>query len=278
MHIHTISLLGLRPKNEDDLFYSLNLNQDSQSDKKRNANIVGIFDGHGGNLVSRYLKDQLPKYLYTNTQKIFSTKNTEYILKIFDKLQSKIIKDIPQCKHMGSTALILQLEKGKNDMYNIQVMNVGDCRAVLCNEYNIAVNLTKDHKPMMWEEKMRIEKLGGKITKDAGDDPRINGLAVSRAFGDLDVLPYVTHVPEICNYQVHVNSRFVILGCDGVWDVLSSQDAVDFVLREMLTTEANILLQNYHTHTQKNVAKKLGEYAIKKGSGDNISVVILFFM
>ena len=194
-----------------------------------------------------------------------------------DKLQSKIVKDIPQSKHMGSTALILQLEKGKNDMYNIQVMNVGDCRAVLCNEYNIAINLTKDHKPMMWEEKMRIEKLGGKITKDAGDDPRINGLAVSRAFGDLDVLPYVTHVPEICNYQVNINSHFVILGCDGVWDVVSSQEAVDFVLREMLTTEANVLLQNYHTHTQKNIAKKLGEYAIKKGSGDNISVVILFF-
>ena len=278
MHIHTISLLGLRPKNEDDLFYCLNLNQDSHSDKKRNANIIGIFDGHGGNLVSKYLKEHLPKYLYTNTQKLFSAKNNEYILKIFDKLQSKIVKDIPQSKHMGSTALILQLEKGKNDMYNIQVMNVGDCRAVLCNEYNIAMNLTKDHKPMMWEEKMRIEKLGGKITKEAGDDPRINGLAVSRAFGDLDVLPYVTHVPEVFNYQVNVNSRFVILGCDGVWDVLNSQEAVDFVLREMLTTEANILLQNYHTHTQKNVAKKLGEYAIKKGSGDNISVVILFFM
>ena len=65
MHIHTISLLGLRPKNEDDLFYSLNLNQDSQSDKKRNANIIGIFDGHGGNLVSKYLKEHLHFFFIT---------------------------------------------------------------------------------------------------------------------------------------------------------------------------------------------------------------------
>jgi serine/threonine protein phosphatase PrpC len=80
MHIHTISLLGLRPKNEDDLFYSLNLNTTS-SDKKRNANIIGIFDGHGGPLVSKYLKEHLPKYFYANTESIFSSKNTEYILK-----------------------------------------------------------------------------------------------------------------------------------------------------------------------------------------------------
>jgi serine/threonine protein phosphatase PrpC len=67
MHIHTISLLGLRPKNEDDLFYSLNLDTAS-SDKKRSANIIGIFDGHGGNLVSKYLKEHLPKYFYANTE------------------------------------------------------------------------------------------------------------------------------------------------------------------------------------------------------------------
>jgi len=276
MHIHTISLLGLRPKNEDDLFYSLNMNTDNtQSDKKRNANIIGIFDGHGGNLVSKYLKEHLPKYFYTNTENLFSPKHSEYIKKVFDRIQQKLIKDIPQCKQMGSTALILNLEKGKIDTYNVQLVNIGDCRAVLCNEYNIAVNLTKDHKPMQWEEKIRIESLGGKITKDVGDDPRINGLAVSRAFGDLDVLPFVTHVPEIFNYKINIHSKFIIVGCDGVWDVLSSQDAVDFVINEMLTTQTN--LENYHTHTQKNIAKKLGEYALKKGSGDNISIIILFF-
>jgi hypothetical protein len=35
--------------------------------------------------------------------------------------------------------------------------------------------------------------------------------------------------------------------------------------------------ENYHTHNSRNIAKKLGEYAIKKGSGDNISLIILFF-
>jgi serine/threonine protein phosphatase PrpC len=176
---------------------------------------------------------------------------------------------------MGSTCLVFQLERGKKDTYHIQAINIGDCRAVLCNEYFIAVTLTKDHKPTQWEERIRIEKLGGKITKDPGDDARINGLAVSRAFGDLDVVPYVTHVTEIFNYTININSKFVILGCDGVWDVLSSQEAVDFVIYEMLSN--NTQHENYHTHTQKKIAKKLGEYALKKGSGDNISIIILFF-
>ena len=271
MHIHTISLLGQRPKNEDDLFFNLNLNQDNQV---RNANIIGIFDGHGGGLVSKYLKAQLPSYLYNNTEKLHSSKNTDFIKKLFNKMQERIINEIPQSKRMGSTALILQLENGKSDTYNIQVINIGDCRAVLCNEYLIAVNLTKDHKPMQWEEKIRIEKLGGKISTEVGDDPRINGLAVSRSFGDLDVVPYVTHVPDIFNYCININSKFIILGCDGVWDVLSSQDAVDFVIEEIINLQT--FNENYHTHTQKNIAKKLGEYAIKKGSSDNISVIILF--
>jgi serine/threonine protein phosphatase PrpC len=276
MHIHTISLIGPRPKNEDDLFYNLNLNSVStSSDKKRNANIIGIFDGHGGPLVSKYLKEHLPKYFYADTNTLFSSKRHDYIKKVFDRMQEKLIKDVPQCKQMGSTALILNLEKGKSDSYYLQVVNIGDCRAVLCNEYNIAMSLTKDHKPMQWEEKIRIEALGGKIVKDVGDDPRINGLAVSRAFGDLDVLPYVSHVPEIFDYRINATSKFVILGCDGVWDVLSSQDAVDFVIKEMMLNPTH--LENYHTHTQKNIAKKLGEYALKKGSGDNISIIILFF-
>jgi len=58
-------------------------------------------------------------------------------------------------------------------------------------------------------------------------------------------------------------------------DVLSSQDAVDFVIKEMIINSTH--KENYHTHTLKNIAKKLGEYAIKKGSGDNISVIIMFF-
>jgi serine/threonine protein phosphatase PrpC len=274
MHVHTISLLGLRPRNEDDLFYSLNLNSES-SEKKRKANIIGIFDGHGGNLVSKYLKEHLPKYFYANEQPIFSSKNIAFVNKLYDRMEQKIIKDVPQSKQMGSTALVLQLEKGKSNVFYIQVINIGDCRAVLCNEYNIAVNLTKDHKPMHWEEKIRIESLGGVIIKEANDDPRIKGLSVSRAFGDLDATPYVTHVPEIFNYKVNADSKFVILGCDGVWDVLSSQDAVDFVITEM--KNLNTYNENYHTHNQRNIAKKLGEYALKKGSGDNISLVILFF-
>jgi protein phosphatase 2C len=145
---------------------------------------------------------------------------------------------------------------------------------VLCNKDNIAVPLTKDHKPMSWEENKRITSSGGKITIDRGDDPRINGLSVSRSFGDLDAKPHVSHIPDIYDYEITLGKdKFIIMGCDGVWDVLSNQDAVDFVLYAMDTLDVN---SKCTTRSNKNIANLLGEHAIAKGSQDNISVLIIW--
>ena len=59
MHLHTISLLGLRPTNEDAEFFLLNL--DNNDKTKKNINLLAIFDGHGGPLVSKYLSEKLPQ-------------------------------------------------------------------------------------------------------------------------------------------------------------------------------------------------------------------------
>ena len=181
--------------------------------------------------------------------------------------------EIPS-KFCGSTALVI-INYPKNDIYSqLKVINLGDCRAVLCNSNNIAIPLTKDHKPMSWDENHRILSAGGKITVDVNDDPRINGLSVSRSFGDLDAKPHVSHIPDIYDYEIIPGKdKFLILGCDGVWDVLSNQDAVDFILFSMDKVKVN---SNNINRSTKNIANLLGEYAISMGSGDNISVLIIF--
>ena len=63
---------------------------------------------------------------------------------------------------------------------------------------------------------------------------------------------------------VDKNDKFIIFACDGLWDVISNKKAVDFVLRK--------LKNNY----KGNIARKLSEFAIKEGSTDNVTVVILF--
>ena len=118
--------------------------------------------------------------------------------------------------------------------------------------------------------------MGGSLEYSEGDDPRIDGMSVSRSFGDLDN-SYISQQPDIYDYSL-TNEKFIIMGCDGVWDVLNNQDAVDFVLEcisKLRTEKKN--LAGLSKSSEYNIAQKLSKYAIEKGSKDNISVYILFF-
>lgn len=128
----------------------------------------------------------------------------------------------------GSTA-IAALLVGKE----LYVANAGDCRCVVSHK-GTAVNLSEDHKPTLDLERRRIESAGGYV-----EDRRVNGnLAVSRAIGDLQfkcstTLPpqdqIVTACPDISQTTILPEHEFIIIACDGIWDVQTSQQAVDFV-------------------------------------------------
>lgn len=110
----------------------------------------------------------------------------------------------------------------------LYVANVGDSRAVLCSAQGRAVDMSVDHKPAREDEKARIEKLGGRIIHYG--TWRVQGvLAITRAFGDRRLKTYVTAEPEIKSWPLGEGDDFLILASDGVWDVLSSQAAVDIV-------------------------------------------------
>ncbi len=125
---------------------------------------------------------------------------------------------------------------------SLTVANAGDSRAVLCRDGK-AVAMSEDHKPNDPIEIARIEKAGGHVNGVG----RVNGnLNLSRAIGDqqykLDEgLPpsaqIITAEPDIRIETLASPSsganEFLIMACDGVWDVLSNQEAVDFV-RERL--------------------------------------------
>ena len=198
--IQSCSLIGnFRETNEDEIFYDLNNNS--------NFKMLSIFDGHGGNRVSKFLLNKL-----------------------------------------------------------------GDSRIICCNKYNIGIPLTIDHKPDFFYEKNRIENLKGTITERSNDCPRIKGLATSRSFGDGNTKPYVSHLPEIFDYKIK-NDKYIVLACDGIWDVLSNQDVINFINCK-LSNNINI---NNNNNKKNNIAYELAEYAYKKGSTDNISIIILFF-
>ena len=266
MKVYSSSLQGNRDTQEDQHISFINLN--GSNAEYNPINLFGVFDGHGGSKVSRYLKSNLPDFfLIILKNNIYKNKNdfNSYVTGVYDFLQNNLKMKHPKAaEYCGSTACVAVNtvdEKKKNILW---VINVGDSRAVLCNKNGEAIKLTKDHKPNDPEEKKRIEQLGGKIKYD-GSDWRVKTLSLSRAFGDLDCCPYVTHVPSIDKFKINSKDKFLIIACDGLWDALTNQNAVEYI--------RDLHFKNFNG----NYAKELANYALKKGSQDNVTVIVYFF-
>jgi len=261
--VQSISIKGLRGQNEDK--HNIILNIEGIKKDIANINFYSIYDGHGGKYVSKYLSETLYKYFLTKKTPYPLTKN--YVYEVYNKIQNNL-KKTNNANRTGSTGLVVINFRHNGENY-LNILNTGDSRCVLCRD-NIAIPLTKDHKPHWPEEKTRIELLNGKITFD-GYDWRINDLSVSRAFGDVDSTPFLTHIPDIFRYKLDKNDKFFVLACDGLWDVMSNQDVVNFIINNSYDLKTNTRI-NKNT----NIAKLLAEFALKKGSSDNISIIIVF--
>ncbi|KAL4514291.1 hypothetical protein Ndes2526A_g04006 [Nannochloris sp. 'desiccata'] len=172
----------------------------------------------------------------------------------------------------GCTAVCAMVRNG-----DLIVANAGDSRCVLSRNGQ-AVALTQDHKPMDPEEYDRIIKAGGFVA-----DGRVNGsLNLSRALGDLEYkqsknLPpeaqMVTAFPEIRSEKLQPGTdEFLILACDGIWDVLTNQEAVDFVRERLLAGK-----------TPKQICEEACDHCLAPdtsgcGKGcDNMSIVVSVF-
>jgi serine/threonine protein phosphatase PrpC len=268
MNVHSVSLKGRRVNNEDK--HNIILNEDGHIPEYANVNYLGIYDGHGGKYVSKYLSDNLPILFMDKLVKYPLKRN--YILDSFKNINDQLETNHKNyTTHCGSTCLVVIHYKSlKDGQYYINLMNTGDSRCIICRD-NLGIPLSKDHKPHWPEERHRIQQLGGKIYYD-GDDYRIKDLSVSRAFGDFAASPYVTYVPDIYRYRLEKNDKFIVLACDGLWDRLSNQEVVNFILTECYDSSTTTRINK-----NVNIAKKLGEYAIQRGSNDNVTIIIIFF-
>lgn len=281
MAVYEVSMVGVRKANEDQHIVFLNSNNDDQNFAK--VNIFAIMDGHGGKEIAIQAKKYIEKYF--KNPKLTYPIDQQQVFKIFDRIQTHICEDKKkEAVEMGSTCLCAINYKIGDDRF-LQVVNIGDSRAVLCRD-GVAIPLTKDHKPNWPEERKRIEYINKntefkeQIYFD-GIDWRIKDLSVSRAFGDLDSVPYVTHIPDVFYYKIEPRDKFILLACDGIWDVLSNQEVVNFILDHLDNPDTTIynIPRKYPKESKgdNNIAKKLAEYAIARGSLDNITAILIVF-
>lgn len=133
--------------------------------------------------------------------------------------------------------------------------------------------MSRDHKPICAKEWKRIKASGGYV-----DDGYLNGqLNVARALGDWHMEGMKTMVsdggpgplsaePELMTTDLTEEDEFLIIGCDGIWDVFRSQNAVDFARRRL------------QEHNDPSLCcKDLVHEALKRKSGDNLAAIIVCF-
>jgi len=168
--------------------------------------------------------------------------------------------------------------KGIHGRRALVVANIGDSRAVLCRD-GIALELTRDHKPNDPIEKTRIEQLGGEVMWCGEIHPmigqpvelcgyyRVNGnLAVARAVGDVADRPYITAEPDMMTFPIEEEKdEFIILASDGLWDVVTSHEAIDFVQRH--------IQQGF---PRDEVATRMVEESLRRRTIDNVTIVIIW--
>jgi len=256
LKVHFTSIKGRRNNNED--AHNIILNSNSQDQLLNDINFFAIYDGHGGDWVSKYLSKNLPKYYCKKDYKYPFSK--EYHNEVFNKLQKEILKD-KNGQISGSTCLLNLMYKLDNNIH-MNFVNLGDCRAVIVYDNGSFKQVTTDHKPDDINEKKRIEDMKGEIYEDTEGIPRVGDLSVSRSFGDGDNAPFISFEPDVHYHKVVENTKYIVMGCDGLWDVIENKNLYK-------------ILENIKKENKKNLAVELVNTALNKDSHDNISVIVI---
>ena len=166
---------------------------------------------------------------------------------------------------VGTTAVVALV--GRRMIY---VANCGDSRAVLSRDGQ-AVALTDDHKAAREDETARVEAAGGQILFWNG--VRVMGLlAVSRAIGDHSLRPYVIAEPEVTIVNRHPADEILIMASDGLWDVMSNQEACNVAKKCLLRAQQR---GSSRQSAARVAATVLTRAAVDRGSRDNVTVVIV---
>ena len=277
---------GIKKTNQDNFFIYNNFNNNP------NYIYMGICDGHGmfGQGVSTFLVNNLPQnlnniFLNQNISNISSTNIktlSENILSTFISTNEQLTQDDRiDSAFSGSTCVSLIYTPSR-----LICINVGDSRCILGKfdgEKWKYQNLSRDHKPNINGEKERIIKNGGRVEAyrdnegnyvgpdrvwlQGGDLP---GLAMSRSFGDeVAHLVGVITEPEIVEYYFSKEDKFIILGSDGLWEFINSEECVEIVKDFYL--EKNI--EGALTYLYKEASKR---WILEEEIIDDITILIAF--
>jgi serine/threonine protein phosphatase PrpC len=275
---------GWRPEMEDTHIAHLDI-----CDLKDFA-IFGVFDGHGGSFTSLYVQKHFMEVLRRQEHfQLYASLPAQSLrdhaiglellqsamLRTFLELDEDMIKNngrliigedgSHKVEKSGATACTIVVTPK-----HIMCVNAGDSRAIY-RTGGYTVQLSFDHKPQADEERNRIEAAGGYVSMK-----RVDGdLAVSRGLGDFHYksvaelppdLQKVTCIPDfvLVDRNSH-HDEFILLACDGIWDVLSCR-------------QCGFLIQTIFDEGEEDiglVVEELLDVCLDKQSKDNMTALLV---
>lgn len=233
---------------------------------------AAVYDGHGGKQVSQWLTQQYcllnrsaeavqglvsgggdPKDIAPTLDDVFVACGTAALS---TRMTAGSCVAVALLMHAGGVPWVVSA-------------NVGDSRTVLVSwdddggRVEVA-QLSIDHKlgpPKLNEESRRVQAAGGTVIQLFGTW-RIDGsLAVARAIGDADFARYVSYRPTVSCRQMQRRDRWLIIGSDGLYDVMTNEEIAMFC-------------KGQHQLSATKMAEALVREAVRnRGSGDNTTVV-----
>ena len=245
--------------------------------KRYNLSYFAIFDGHGGKEVASFLSINLHHYLINELNNIqFGINDEENIKNIieciklaFIKIDKDILANDNLTNDVGSTATLIfiyynnlnDIENYNNENQNLErtliCANIGDSSGYLINKSNIKL-ITKHHKCEDASEVKRIRDQGGIVFQG-----RIFGkLILTRTLGDKEMKKYgVIPEPDFYIKKIEKDDFFVIIGSDGIWDVINEGELFKIGNEKKLSSEA--------------FSKKIMDIAKERDTRDNSSCIVI---
>lgn len=252
--------------------------------------LLSVFDGHGeeGKTVSQHFKNRIPKFL-ANSKLFPQDEKTGQALKdALEKVEKEIVDDVRVDTTLSGTTGVVSVIRGQK----LYVANVGDSRAIFGvrdlhseNKAFFAKEVTIDHKPDHPEEKKRIQEVGGRVFAvrfdDGIDGPArvwlsyadLPGLAMSRSLGDTIAKEagVVSH-PDLFEYDLTAEHKFLIIASDGLWEFMSSQEVVDIVAKH-----ANSTAPDPEAAIEELVEESARRWRMNEPVIDDTSIIVAFF-
>lgn len=266
---------GLRPSMEDrECIHHFSL---GKGEGLQTVSLLALFDGHNGSKCAEFLARRVPLHAEKALGKAVAsyggpderTAIYNALTTLFVPMTKKYIKNNNDCRKSSRSAAIAVFKIRER----LWVANAGDSRAIVIDNQD-TVALSKEPRPEDCEKSIRNRN--GWMAYREGMFPvtsgpwwetwiKNDGLPMARAVGypelggtgmnpRAEVMEYVLKASE--------GPRFLVVCCDGVWDILS-------------TNQVGELVRAHQDKSPSEIAEIIIKQAYCQGSTDNLTAMVM---